>query len=122
MCAASPLYAKAQVENTVADIVQMAENGQIKDSVALFGGRFVSWAMAKELDGLVDQIIISDTDPWVEKVTVNNLRSELKTDIVPANSNDKEAYNNAQSSIITSTIPGLARRLSKNLPGSIALV
>ncbi len=120
--AASPLYAKAQVENTVEDIVKMAENGQIKDSVALFGGRFVSWAVAKELDGLVDQIIISDTDPWVEKVTVNNLRSELKTDIIPANSNDKDAYDNAQSSIITSTIPGLARKLSKNLPGSITLV
>ncbi|MDP3034444.1 MAG: FeGP cofactor biosynthesis family protein, partial [Methanobacteriaceae archaeon] len=91
-------------------------------SVALFGGRFVSWAMAKELDGLVDEIIISDTDPWVEKVTVDNLRSELKTDIIQANSDDKKAYNNAQSSIITSTIPGLAQKLSKNLPGSINLV
>jgi 5,10-methenyltetrahydromethanopterin hydrogenase cofactor biosynthesis protein HmdC len=120
--AASPLYTKAHVENTVAGIVKLAENGEIKDSVALFGGRFVSWAMAQQLDGLVDEIIISDADPWVEKVTVNNLQSALKSDITPANGDDKKAHNNAQSSIITSTIPGLARRLSNNLPGSIVLV
>ena len=118
----TPLYSKAQVENTVSDIVKMAENGEIRDTVAFFGGRYVSWAMAKELDGIVDEIIISDADPWVEEVTVNNLRSALKTDVLRANSNDKEAHNNAQNSIITSTLPGLARKLSINLPGSITLV
>ncbi len=120
--AQSPLYVKAQVENTVSDIVQMVDKGEIKDSVALFGGRFVSWAMAQSLDGLVDQIIVSDADPWVEKVTVDNLQSTLKTDILPANSNDNEAYNMADTSIISSTIPVLARKLSKNLPGSVTLV
>jgi 5,10-methenyltetrahydromethanopterin hydrogenase cofactor biosynthesis protein HmdC len=120
--AQSPLYGKAHVENTVSDIVKMTENGEIKESVALFGGRFVSWAMAQELDGFLDQIIVSDADPWVEKVTVDNLRSSLKTEVIGANSNDQEAHNEAQSSIITSTLPALARKLSRTLPGSISLV
>ncbi|MCK9152538.1 5,10-methenyltetrahydromethanopterin hydrogenase cofactor biosynthesis protein HmdC [Methanobacterium alcaliphilum] len=120
--AQSPLYSKAQITNTVSDIAQMTKDGEIKETVALFGGRFVSWAMAKELDGMVDQIIISDLDPWVEKVTVNNLRSELKTDIIRGNSDDKGSYDLADTSIITSTIPNLARKLSKNLPGAISLV
>lgn len=120
--AQSPLYSKARVENTVQDIVQMTRNGEIKDSVALFGGRFVSWAVAKELDGLIDQIVISDIDPWVEKVTVDNLQRDLKSDVIPGNGDDRTAHNNTHSSIITSTIPLLAQKLSKNLPGAITLV
>lgn len=43
-------------------------------SVALLGGRFISWVIAKELDKQVDEIIISDVDPWIQNVTVDNLR------------------------------------------------
>lgn len=120
--AQSPLYSKARVQHSTSDIVKMAENGEIKDSVALMGGRFVSWAMASALDGLVDEIIISDIDPWVERVTVDNLNSALKSDISRAQSDDKKAHDSAQTSIVTSTIPGLAQNLSKNFPGTITLV
>lgn len=120
--AQSPLYEKAKVQHTTSDIVKMAKKGEIKEIVALLGGRFVSWAMASALDGLVDEIIISDIDPWVERVTVDNLNSALKSDILRAQSHDKKAHESAQTSIVTSTIPGLAQKLSKNFPGTISLV
>jgi hypothetical protein len=70
----------------------MALDGQIGDTVALLGGRFVSWAIAIKLDGVVDNIIISDIDPWVEHVTIDNPRSELQSDKIPANSSNSYAH------------------------------
>ena len=70
------------------NIASMALDGQIGDTVALLGGRFVSWAIAIKLDGVVDNIIISDIDPWVEHVTIDNPRSELQSDKIPANSSN----------------------------------
>ena len=77
----SPVYERMEVTATASSMRRDLGGA----SVALLGGRFTSWAIAKELDGVVDEIIISDVDPWVEKVTVETLREGLKSDIVGAN-------------------------------------
>jgi len=100
----------------------MALDGQIGDTVALLGGRFVSWAIAKKLDGVVDSIIISDVDPWIEHVTIDNLRSELHTEISPAKSSDTYAHEHADTSIICSTMPELVRKMSWKCGDAITLI
>uniref|UniRef100_UPI001BD246EA FeGP cofactor biosynthesis family protein n=1 Tax=Methanospirillum sp. TaxID=45200 RepID=UPI001BD246EA len=88
----TPVYSQVNVLKTVQNIASMALDGQIGDTVALLGGRFVSWAIAIKLDGVVDNIIISDIDPWVEHVTIDNPRSELQSDKIPANSSNSYAH------------------------------
>ncbi len=118
----TPLFNRVNVNTTVSEIRSKAEVGEIEGTVSLFGGRFVSWAMANALDGLVDDIIISDADSWVENVTVDNLTSALKTSVHGANGDDKVAYNDSDVTIITSTIPGLNRKLSNLFRVAITLV
>lgn len=118
----TPLYERVAVEKTVADIARMANEGSIGENVALLGGRFVSWAIAQALEGKVDKITISDTDPWVEKVTAENLRSAIKTDLVPAGSDDEAAYKSSDTTIVCTTIPALAKKISGTCKGSITLV
>lgn len=114
--AETPLYDNCEVNLTAKDL------NDIGDSVSLLGGRFISWAIAKELDGTVDEIIISDKDPWVEKVTVDNLSSELKSTVFSAKSDDDYAYDKSDSTIISSTIPSLVNILSKKYSDSISLI
>jgi len=114
----SNLYKNMNIDKSAKNIV----NDLKGDSVSLLGGRFVSWVIAKELDGLVDEIIISDMDPWVEKVTVQNLSEELNTNVNGAGSNDKYAAENSKNSIITSTVPQIADKISKKIPGTIKLI
>ncbi|MBP2133578.1 5,10-methenyltetrahydromethanopterin hydrogenase cofactor biosynthesis protein HmdC [Methanomicrobium sp. W14] len=118
----TPLYERVSVKNTVSDIVKMADEGIIGESVALLGGRFVSWVIAKELDGRVDRIRISDADSWVEQVTVDNLSCGLKSEVCRAYSDDKAAYDQSDSTIICSTIPFLSEKISCGLKNSIKLV
>lgn len=113
----SNLYNKITIEKSVKDIPEMIKG----DTVALLGGRFVSWAIAKEIDGLVDEIIISDADPWVEKATVANLEGELNANIIAADSDDKKAVLNSESSFITSTVPYVVNKISKRIDGAIPL-
>ena len=110
------------MQKTVKDIVTLANDGTIGDTVALLGGRFVSWVIARELEGLVDRVIISDTDPWVEKITVENLRSQIKTDLIRGLSNDQDASGRADTTIICSTIPAISSKISRDIKNSIALV
>lgn len=114
----SPIYKKVKVERTIQDIHETMTGS----SAALIGGRFVSWALAKQLDNDVDEIIISDADPWVEKVTVEILSKELKPNIIGASSDDIKASENADHTIITSTIPGIVNKISKKLDGSVTLI
>lgn len=114
----SPLYDKVEIKRTIPSIHESLTG----TSAALIGGRFVSWALAKELDNDVDEIIISDADPWVEKVTVDILSEELQPNIIGASSDDAKASRNADHTIITSTIPGLVKRISKKLDESITLI
>lgn len=123
MCLPStPVYQRVDVQKTVSDITKMADDGMIGDSVALLGGRSVSWAIARELDGKVDQVIVSDADPWVEKATVGNLRYQLKTDVIQAHANDREASAHADTTIISSTIPALVKKMSSHLQNVVTLV
>ena len=55
-------------------------------------------------------------------VTVNNLNGALKSNVSGANGNDKQAYNDSDVTIITSTIPGLNRKLSSLFGDAITLV
>nr|WP_319373021.1 5,10-methenyltetrahydromethanopterin hydrogenase cofactor biosynthesis protein HmdC [uncultured Methanobacterium sp.] len=114
----SPIYEKVEVQRTIQGIHESLTGS----SAALIGGRFVSWALARELNNDMDEIIISDKDPWVEKVTVDILNKELPSTIIGASSDDKNASKNADHTIITSTIPRLVRRISGNLDGAITLI
>ena len=114
----SPIYENVKVERTIQGIHETMTGS----SAALIGGRFVSWALARELNNDVDEIIISDADPWVEKVTVDILSEELQPNISGASSDDVKASRNADHTIITSTIPGLVTQISRKLDGSITLI
>ncbi len=118
----TPLFERTMVRYTVSDIGSMAAGGGIGDSVALLGGRFVSWALAQELDRFVDEIIITDADPWVEKMTVENLRPVLKADLIPGDSDDRKAGKASDTAIITSTIPGIVKKISSGVESAISLV
>ncbi|AXV36897.1 MAG: 5,10-methenyltetrahydromethanopterin hydrogenase cofactor biosynthesis protein HmdC [Methanobacterium sp. BRmetb2] len=114
----SNLYKNIKIERNTRDVVDILEGS----SVSLLGGRFVSWALAKELDGYVDEIIISDIDPWVEKATINNLQEELNSNVIGAGSNDKKAFENSNMAVITSTVPQIVNKISKNLDAAIRLI
>ncbi|HII84019.1 MAG TPA: 5,10-methenyltetrahydromethanopterin hydrogenase cofactor biosynthesis protein HmdC [Methanobacterium subterraneum] len=114
----TPIYEKVEVRRTIQGIHESLTG----NSAALIGGRFVSWALARELNNDVDEIIISDKDPWVEKVTVDILNEELKPNIIGAASDDVQASQNADHTIITSTIPGLMKKISGKLDKTITLI
>jgi 5,10-methenyltetrahydromethanopterin hydrogenase cofactor biosynthesis protein HmdC len=118
----TPLYRRTEVQRTVTDLVHLAEDGKIGESIALLGGRFLSWVIAKELDGLVDEIYISDADPWVEKVTIDNLSPVVKSGLIQGESNDRNMSEIADTTIITSTIPSVATRIARNIPGSLTFI
>lgn len=120
--ASTPIYRRVTVEKTVSDIQKMAEEGTIGGKIALLGGRFVSWAMAKALDGRVDEIVVSDADPRVEQITAENLGYALRTPIVQAHANDTAAYADSDTTIICSTIPEIAQKISRNREKAITLV
>lgn len=118
----TPLYKRVKIQKTVNDIKRMASEGFLGDRIAIIGARFLSWVISKELENYVDEIIISDTDNWVENVTLDNLRSQLKVDLNGANGDDKRAYNYADTTIISSTIPGVVNRISRKFEGIITFI
>ena len=111
------MYQNINLKNTLDEIIQNVSG----NSVALFGGRFLSWVIAKELDNKVDEIIISDTDPWVERLTVENLEESLNATIISGN-NDVDSSKKADSSIITSTIKSISDNISNKVPNALKLV
>ncbi|MDR1820223.1 MAG: 5,10-methenyltetrahydromethanopterin hydrogenase cofactor biosynthesis protein HmdC [Methanobrevibacter sp.] len=114
----SKLYKTSNIDNNLNDISNYVDGS----SVALFGGRFLSWVIAKELDKMVDEIIISDANPWIEEVTVNHLQKELDSTIISGNSDDVNAYETADNGIITSTVKGVSEQVLKKVPGALKLV
>ena len=60
------MYQNIELKHTLDDIVALADG----NTIALHGGRFISWVIANELDKYVDEIIISDVDEWVLKNSV----------------------------------------------------
>lgn len=118
----TPLYRRVAVERTAEDVGSMAREGLLGETIALMGGRFISWVLARELEGHVDRIIISDTDPWVEKVTLENLRSTIKTDLVAGRSDDVKTGQSADTSVICSTIPEVCRKIAGKVRNPITFI
>ena len=113
----SKMHDGITLKNTIEDAVSSV-NG---NSVALLGGRFISWVLAKELDKYVDEIIISDTDPWVQKMTVDNLQGAVNATVI-AGENDKSSANAADDSIITTTVPQISKNILNTVPNAFNLV
>lgn len=94
-----------------------------KDSISIHGGRFTSWSIAKELDSKgVEEIIITDVDPMVEEITVNNLQEELNATIIRGNQDDTDSAKKAKQSVIATTIPNITRLINKKIPNAINIL
>lgn len=113
----SRMYQNIQLKHTLSDIANLAEG----NTIALHGGRFISWVIAKELDKQVDEIIISDIDKWVLDNTVNNLQDELNATII-AESDDKAAAAQADFSIASSTMIPIKENILKKVPNALTIV
>ena len=99
------------------DIVNLAQG----NTIALHGGRFISWVIANELDKNVDEIIIADTDPWVQSITVDNLQDELNATIITAK-DDVSASKEADFSIVSSTMIPIKNNILKKVPNALPIV
>jgi len=99
------------------EIVNLAQG----DTIALHGGRFISWVLANELDKNVDEIIISDVDPWVQNISVNNLQEALNATIIPAE-DDVSAASEADFSIASSTMIPVKNNILKKVPNALTIV
>lgn len=113
----SNMYKNIELKHTLDDIVNLAQG----NTIALHGGRFISWVIANELDKNVDEIIIADTDPWVQSITVNNLQDELNATIIPAK-DDVSASKEADFSIVSSTMIPIKNNILKKVPNALPIV
>lgn len=77
--------------------------------------------MANELDKNVDEIIISDVDPWVQNISVNNLQEALNATIIPAQ-DDISAAKEADFSIASSTMIPVKNNILKKVPNALTIV
>ena len=111
------MYQNIQLKHTLSDIVDLAEG----NTIALHGGRFISWVLASELDSHVDEIIISDIDKWVLDNTVSNLQETLNATII-AESEDKVAASQADFSIASSTMIPVKENVLKKVPNALTIV
>ncbi|MCG2828195.1 5,10-methenyltetrahydromethanopterin hydrogenase cofactor biosynthesis protein HmdC [Methanothermobacter sp. K4] len=118
----TPLYERVNIKRDVDMLAEMTRNGEIHGTVAIFGARFVSWVIAKKLDGMVDEFVLVDSDPWVEWVSVDNLRSEIKTEVRCGGSSDADAYRDSDSAIVSTTIPEIAAKISGKFRDAVTLV
>lgn len=113
----SRMYQNIELKHTLEDIVNLAEG----NTIALHGGRFISWVIASELDRHVDEIIISDVDEWVLKNTVDNLQDALNATVIPQ-SDDKIAAEDADFSIASSTMIPVKENILKKVPNALTIV
>lgn len=113
----SNMYKNIELKHTLDDIVNLAQG----KTIALHGGRFISWVIANELDKNVDEIIIADTDPWVQSITVDNLQDELNATIIPAK-DDVSASKEADFSIVSSTMIPIKNNILKKVPNALPIV
>lgn len=113
----SRMYQNIQLKHTLDDIVNLADG----DTIALHGGRFISWVIASQLDKYVDEIIISDVDKWVLDNTVNNLQDCLNATII-GESDDKKASKSADFSIASSTMIPVKENILKKVPDALTIV
>ena len=113
----SRMYENIELKHTLDEIVSLADG----NTISLHGGRFISWVIANELDKNVDEIIIADTDPWVQNITVNNLQEELNATIIPAE-DDVSASKESDFSIASSTMIPVKNNILKKVPDALTIV
>ncbi len=111
------MYKNIQLKHTLDEIVNLAEG----NTIALHGGRFISWVIANELDKYVDEIIIADVDRWVLDNTVTNLQDALDATII-GETDDKKASKNADFSIASSTMIPVKENVLKKVPNALTIV
>ena len=111
------MYQNIELKHTLEDIVNLAEG----NTIALHGGRFISWVIANELDRHVDEIIISDVDEWVLKNTVDNLQDALNATVIPEK-DDRIAAKDADFSIASSTMIPVKENVLKKVPNALTIV
>ena len=113
----SRMYQNIELKHTLEDIVNLAEG----NTIALHGGRFISWVIANELDRHVDEIIISDVDEWVLKNTVDNLQDALNATVI-SEKDDRIAAKDADFSIASSTMIPVKENVLKKVPNALTIV
>ena len=113
----SRMYHNIELKHSLDEIVSLADG----NTIALHGGRFISWVIANELDRYVDEIIISDVDEWVLKNTVDNLQGALDATVI-SESDDRVAAKNADFSIASSTTIPVRDSILKNVPNALTIV
>ena len=113
----SNMYKNIKLKHTLDEIVNLAEG----NTIALHGGRFISWVLANELDNHVDEIIISDVDKWVLDNTVTNLQDALDATII-GETDDKKAADSADFSIASSTMIPVKENVVKKVPNALTIV
>ena len=111
------MYQNIELKHTLEDIVNLAEG----NTIALHGGRFISWVIANELDRHVDEIIISDVDEWVLKNTVDNLQDALNATVI-SEKDDRIAAKDADFSIASSTMIPVKENVLKKVPNALTIV
>ena len=115
----SKMYKEMHLPKTLDEIANSV-NGS---TVSLHGGRFVSWLVAKELDKKgVEEIIITDSNPWIEKVTVDNLQEELNATVIKGHADDESAGTIAKESIVTTTIPQIHNAIRSKIPHAVNII
>ena len=113
----SRMYANINLKHTLDEIVNMAEG----KTIALHGGRFISWVLAEKLSKQVDEIIIADVDKWVLDNTVDNLQNCLDVTII-GESDDKTAASQADFSIASSTMIPVKENVLRKVPNALTIV
>ena len=113
----SNMYKNIHLKHTLDEIVNLAEG----NTIALHGGRFISWVLANELDKHVDEIIISDVDKWVLDNTVANLQDALNATII-GETDDKKAADSADFSIASSTMVPVKENVLKKVPNALTII
>ena len=113
----SRMYQNIQLKHTLDEIVGLAEGS----TVALHGGRFISWVLAEKLSEQVDEIIISDVDKWVLDNTVENLQGCLDV-TVTGEIDDKVAADQADFSIASSTMIPVKENVLRKVPNALTIV
>ena len=111
------MYQNIELKHTLNEIVGLADG----KTIALHGGRFISWVIANELDGQVDEIIISDVDEWVLENTVDNLQNALNATVI-AEKDDKIAADSADFSIASSTMIQVRENILRKVPDALTII
>ncbi len=111
------MYENIELKHTLDEIVNLTDG----NTLSLHGGRFISRVIAKDLDKNVDEIIIADTDHWVQNVSLNNLQEELNATIVP-DKDDVPALKVFDFSIASSTMIPVKNNILKKVPKALIIV